>query len=460
MVMRTLLLLILSSWIFISCNKEDSIDYSPQLKLNFSTDSILFDTVFTNAGTTSRVLKVFNYNKKAVVITDIKLTGGDASDFKININGITASSVKDFKIKGNDSAYVFIKAFITPNNAETPFIIEDSLEFTLNGNLQKIPLIAYGQNAVYLNATELNASATFTKNKPYVIYNHLKINKEAVLTIEEGAKLYFHKGAKMLIAGSIKANGSYQDSIVFASDRLERIYDDEPGQWTGLHFLNTSKSNVLNYCIIKNALIGLRVDSLSNNSEPKLLLSNSIVKNHEVSAVIGYNASVTGINNLLYNCGQYLILALNGGDYHFYQNTFAGFNFNFPRNNPSLSFLDHLNDGTTLTKELTSTFINNIIWGSLKKELSFNRIGQKTFTTDFKNNLIKTDDTSLGSTNIYNEDPLFLNSRTGNFRLMDGSSAINKGADLSANPYFNILKKDLDDHVRLFPSELGSYEKL
>lgn len=458
--MRILLLVLLSCWIFISCNKEDSIDYSPELKLNFSTDSILFDTVFTDAGTTTRVLKIFNYNKKAIVIADIKLTGGEASDFKININGVATSSVKNFKIRSNDSAYVFIKAFIKPNNAQTPFIIEDSLEFSLNGNIQKIPVIAYGQNAVYLYSTEINTSTTFTNAKPYVIYNDLKINEDAVLTIEKGAKLYFHKGAKMLIAGSIKANGVYQDSIVFTSDRLERIYDDEPGQWTGVHFLNTSKSNALNYCIIKNALVGLRVDSLSNNAGPKLLLTNSVIKNHEVSAVIGYNASITGINNLFYNCGQYLVLGLNGGDYHFYQNTFAGFNFNFPRNNPALSFFDHLNDGTTATKEFNSVFTNNIIWGSLRKELSLNKIGQKIFTTDFKNNLIKSDDFSLGASNIYNEEPLFLNSRTGNFRLMDGSSAINKGADLSLNPYFNILQKDIDNNLRIFPSELGSYEKL
>lgn len=458
--MRILLLGLLSCWIFISCNKEDSIDYSPELKLNFSTDSILFDTVFTDAGTTTRVLKIFNYNKKAIVIADIKLTGGEASDFKININGVATSSVKNFKIRSNDSAYVFIKAFIKPNNAQTPFIIEDSLEFSLNGNIQKIPVIAYGQNAVYLYSTEINTSTTFTNAKPYVIYNDLKINEDAVLTIEKGAKLYFHKGAKMLIAGSIKANGVYQDSIVFTSDRLERIYDDEPGQWTGVHFLNTSKSNALNYCIIKNALVGLRVDSLSNNAVPKLLLTNSVIKNHEVSAVIGYNASITGINNLFYNCGQYLVLGLNGGDYHFYQNTFAGFNFNFPRNNPALSFFDHLNDGTTATKEFNSVFTNNIIWGSLRKELSLNKIGQKIFTTDFKNNLIKSDDFSFGASNIYNEEPLFLNSRTGNFRLMDGSSAINKGADLSLNPYFNILQKDIDNNLRIFPSELGSYEKL
>jgi hypothetical protein len=44
---------------------------------------------------------------------------------------------------------------------------------------------------------------------------------------------------------------------------------------------------------------------------------------------------------------------------------------------------------------------------------------------------------------------------------MPGSSATNKGEDLSADPYFNTwLSKDLNGKSRLFPSDLGSYELL
>src|SRR6476661_4263156 len=118
--MRNIITAILAFMIIISCNKEDEIDYDTGLRLNFSTDSILFDTVFTEIGTTTRVLKVFNYNKKAVLISEIKLTGGDASNFKININGQASTTIRDFKIAGNDSAYVFVKAQISPNNNQTP----------------------------------------------------------------------------------------------------------------------------------------------------------------------------------------------------------------------------------------------------------------------------------------------------------------------------------------------------
>jgi len=450
------------SLIFISfisgCQKNEAIDSHPDSKLNFSTDSILFDTVFTNTGTTNRVLKIFNYNSNSINIAELKLAGGDLSNFKININGIPSSSVKDFKIKGNDSAYVFIKAFITPNTADSPFIIEDSLIFAVNGNTHAIPLIAYGQNAIYLNNVDIDTDQEFKKSKPYLIYNSLTVKKGATLRVEGGTRLYFHKNAKLIIDGSLKAEGTFTDSITFASDRMERIYRDEPGQWQGLYFSSQSQNNTLNFCTIKNGLVGLQIDSLSTTSQPKVLLSNSIIKNHEIGAIIGYNASITGLNNLFYNCGQYLLAALNGGDYSFYQNTFAGYNYNFARTTPAI----YLADNSTINPEtfaLSATFTNNIIWGNLTKELDYKQAGQKTFSLSFSNNLIKTSLNIAGSANILNQDPLFINPRQDNYRLSDNSIAADKGLNLSSNSYFSILSRDLEDKPRIFPSELGSYEK-
>lgn len=460
--MRNLILaLSLFTIAFIACRKEELIDTDPSAKLQFSTDSILFDTVFTSAGTTNRVLKIFNFNKNSVVISDIKLAGGNSSAFKININGVAASSLSNLKIRGNDSVYVFIKAFINPNSANAPFIVEDELSFSINGNLEKIPLIAYGQNAVYLNGSVIRNNTTFTKDKPYIIFNFALVDVNATLTIDAGAKLLFHKDAQLFVSGSLKANGTLTDSITFTSDRQERIYDDEPGQWDGIHLLRPSFNNQINYAIIKNALVGIRVDSLSNNTNPKLLLSNSIVKNHEVAGVLGYTASIIGLNNLMFNCGQFLIIGLYGGEYIFFQNTLANFNFNFPRRSPSVYLSDNLNDNTTNTKGLTSTFTNNIIYGSLARELELNKKGTGVFAINFINNLIKSDQQSqFGSTNIYNQDPLFSDARKENYRLASNSPTFTKGANLNGNFYFNtFLSKDIKGINRVFPSTLGCFEK-
>lgn len=451
-------LLIIS--VLFACRKTELIDTSANTRLQFSTDSLLFDTVFTSAGTTSRTLKIFNYSKNSIVISNIRLKGGATSAFKININGIATSSVSNLKIRGNDSIYVFVKAFIDPTNANQPFLVEDEIQIDLNGNQEKIPLQAFGQNAIYLNKETISTNTIFTKGKPYIIYNTATVAKNTTLTVEAGARLYFHKDANLLIAGTLRANGALTDSVTFTSDRQERIYDDEAGQWSGIRFLTSSINNNLNYVTVKNALVGITVDSLSNNANPKLLLTNSIIKNHQVAGVLGYNASVTAINNLMYNCGQYLVAGFYGGDYNFYQNTLANYNFNFPRKTPSVYFTDYLNIDVSRLKELKTVFYNNIVYGSLNRELDFDRKGSLAFSQDFQNNIIKSDLQILGASNFYNSDPFFINTRKENYKLVSNSTANDSGKNLTTNPYFaTIISKDILQKNRIFPSTLGCYEK-
>ncbi len=443
-----------------ACRKDEVIDTSGSIKLQFSTDSLLFDTVFTSSGTTNRTLKIFNYSKNSVVISNIRLLGGNSSAFKININGVATTSTDNLKIRGNDSVYVFVKAFINPTNVDQPFLVEDEIQINLNGNQQKIPLAAYGQNAIYLNKETITANTTYVKGKPYIVYNSATVAKNATLTLEAGTRLYFHKDASLLIAGTLKANGTLTDSISLTSDRQERIYDDEPGQWNGIRFLPSSLNNSLHYVTLKNALVGITVDSLSNNANPKLLLTNSIIKNHQVVGVLGYNASVTAINNLMYNCGQYLVAGFYGGDYNFHQNTLSNFNFNFPRKTPSVYFTDYLNTDIAQLKPLKTTFYNNIIYGSLTRELDFDKKGTLAFVQDFQNNSIKTDLPNFGASNFYNIDPLFVNTRKENYQLVSNSPANASGKDLTTNSYFPaFLAKDILQKPRVFPSTLGCYEK-
>lgn len=74
--------------------------------------------------------------------------------------------------------------------------------------------------------------------------------------------------------------------------------------------------------------------------------------------------------------------------------------------------------------------------------------------------MIKTGDGSLNTNgNILNTDPLFQDAREQNYRLTSGSQAINKGTDLSFDPYFaSFLSKDIRQNERIFPSVLGSYQ--
>ena len=455
--MKLLISLSLVVLFFFGCRKDDRISTDPALKLEFSADSILFDTVFTSLGSTTQKLKIFNRGKQAIKISEIKLAGGSSSSYQININGNPGTSISDVELRGRDSLNIFVRVTINPNSSSLPFVVGDVLEFQTNGNYQKVVLNAYGQNAVFLKNAVINTNSTWTNNLPYVIYGSVTVNPGKMLTIQKGSRILFHKDAEMLVGGTLKVEGTLDDSVLFASDRLERIYDDERGQWKGLRLLSSSINNHINYTAIKNGLTGIEVDSLSKNSNPKLLLTNAKIYNMELIGLYGLNADITGFNNIIANCGRHLVYGINGGLYNLKQNTFSN-SFAQIRSTPSVFFTDKLNQQKT--SSLNLTLVNNIIWGNLSDEFSLEKAGTLPIEQVIHHNLIKTANTTFsGNGNILNQNPLFKNEEKNVFLLLTGSPAGNKGADLSLDPYFSTwLSKDLNGRTRLFPSDLGSYE--
>ena len=451
-------LVLLVSFFGLACRKGERITTDPNAKLNISDKEILFDTVFTSVGSTTRRIKIVNKNNDAVKVSEIRLSGGNTSAFSININGEQTQRKNDLIINSQDSINLFVKVSINPNSTNLPFLVQDSILLNTNGNKQVIQLIAYGQNAVFINESTVNVNTIWTKALPYIINGSLTVKSGASLTIQPGTKIFFHKDASLNIEGNLIVNGGLTEPVLFCSDRLERIYNDEPGQWKGI-FLKRTGYGLIKNAIIKNASVGITSDSLSVNNNPKLILSNSIIKNMQVAAYIGYHSELLAFNNVMYNCGNYLIYGVGGGNYNLKQNTFVGYNLNFPRKTASLSFSDYLS--VNAYNKLQIDLTNNIIWGSLTNELDIQKKSSAMVQLNFWSNLIRcTNSTYKSNGNILNIDPLFINQEMENFELSANSLARKKGADLNTDPYFTgYLNKDIKDNIRISPSTLGSYEK-
>jgi len=451
-------LVLLVSFFGLACRKGERITTDPNAKLNISDKEILFDTVFTSVGSTTRRIKIVNKNNDAVKVSEIRLSGGNTSAFSININGEQTQHKNDLIINGQDSINLFVKVSINPNSTNLPFLVQDSILLNTNGNKQVIQLLAYGQNAVFINESTVNANTIWTKALPYIINGSLTVKSGVSLTIQPGTKIYFHKDANLNIEGNLIVNGDFTEPVLFCSDRLERIYSDEPGQWKGI-FLKRTGYGLIKNAIIKNASVGITSDSLSVNNNPKLILSNSIIKNMQVAAYIGYHSELLAFNNVMYNCGNYLIYGVGGGNYNLKQNTFVGYNLNFPRKTASLSFSDYLS--VNAYNKLQIDLTNNIIWGSLTNELDIQKKSSAMVQLNFWSNLIRcTNNAYKSNGNILNIDPLFINQEMENFELSANSLARKKGTDLDTDPYFTgYLNKDIKDNTRISPSTLGSYEK-
>lgn len=443
---------------FMACRKSREITTDNKARLTFSTDTLLFDTVFTAASSTNKLIRVYNPNLKAINVSEIKLSGGASSYFSLIINGQPVNQMSNLQIDGKDSIGIYVKATIDANNQTEPFIAQDSVLFTTNGNKQSVALIAYGQNAIFINNQIITTNTTWNSSLPYIIYKSVTVAPQATLTILPGTKVLFHSNSGMNVKGRLLANGTHSDPVLFSGDRTENIYAEEPGQWNGIHFYSNSSNSKLHFALIKNAVIGLTVDSLSANGHPKLSLTNSIVKNMSIAGFAGYNAGFDAYNNLFYNAGQYLLYGVAGGKYSLKQNTFAGYNPGMARRTSSLYFSDQ--GGGPVTNNLKILFVNNIVWGSSTEEFLIDKKGTASLDDEISYNAIKTMlKIYEGNFNLLNVDPHFANPLKNNFMLLDNSPLLNKGRDLSADPSFDpVLNKDLNNIFRIFPSDLGCYE--
>ena len=69
-----------------SCEDEGYLN-SPDAQLEFSVDTVMFDTIFTSSGSTTQHFTVHNPYNENILVSRVRLAGGDFSNFRLNING-------------------------------------------------------------------------------------------------------------------------------------------------------------------------------------------------------------------------------------------------------------------------------------------------------------------------------------------------------------------------------------
>jgi hypothetical protein len=313
------------------CNEMDNYSVNPNYRLAFSTDTVSFDTVFTTIGSTTHYFMIYNRNNEDLKIHKISLAGGTGSNFRINVDGRKGDSFDDIPIWKKDSLYVAVEVTVDPNDANTPFVICDSVIFITNGATQSILLEAYGQNAYILRGgTTFDTDRTLTAERPYLVYDSVMIPEGVVVNVDKGASFYMHHKAKWRIDGTLVTNGTQEEPVVFRGDRLNRFstyppisYDNIPTQWDGLFFGASSFDNELNHTLIRNGVSGLMFRE-STPDKRKITIRNSQIKNMDRNVLEAINCDVEAINTEFSNAGECLIL-LAGGKYRFIHCTMANY---------------------------------------------------------------------------------------------------------------------------------------
>ena len=444
-----------------SCRKERFLTQGSSL--TFSTDTVYFDTVFTRTPGTnlprSRNLQLVVRNPESKSIrTSIKLAGGTQGAFRINIDGQAVTELQDYPIRGKDSIFIFVECILEANNLTQPAIVVDSIEFNTNGVEQNVKLAAYGWDAYYFNDSILECSAIWDKtDKPYVIVNSAAVNTNCQLTIKEGVEIYASSNSTLFVLGTLKVEGTAANPVIFQADRLQFSYRERPGQWQGIHFIRESKDNEIKHALIKNATIGIRVDSLSVNSNPNLRISHTEIRNMTNYGIVGLTAEIVAENCLIHGCGFQNFAGFFGGKYDVRHCTFIGVPNQFNSHiEPVFSINNFQTDGQQIIRTFDVEYIvvNNIMWGTLENEVSFAFAPNTTpLPSAFNNNLMKVKEpANFPVNNLLNQDPLIKNITEGDFTLSNNSPAINAG-----QPGIGVLL-DFNEKSRDAQPDLGAFE--
>ncbi|MDG1719009.1 MAG: hypothetical protein P8H17_04200, partial [Flavobacteriales bacterium] len=271
-----------------SCKKEN-LPSDGSATLQFSNDTIIFDTIFSSVGSITKQLMVYNNNDYDIT-TNIRLGSNSEAYFKINVDGESGKNIQNIKISSYDSMFVFLEVIINPNNTNNPYLVSDSIIFTTGNKTQNIDLIAYGQDAYFHTANtygdiidgedtsrflyhQLECNEVWNNDKPHVIYGYVIVDPNCQLTINEGTTVHLHKNSGIIVGnpfssssgGTIRVNGTLGNEVTFRGDRLDSWYDSLPGQWDRIWLYPGSVNNQFTYTNFQNGTIAIHADTVGNN---------------------------------------------------------------------------------------------------------------------------------------------------------------------------------------------------
>lgn len=510
--MRKLIFLFLVGLaITVSSCRQDFVFEKSDGKLAFSRDTIYLDTVFTNIGSSTYSLKVYNRSSKDIKIPTIQLGKGQASKYRMTVDGMTGENNRifhDVELLAKDSMYIFIET--TANIADanpTDFLYTDQIQFDSGANFQKVELVTLIQDAYFIfpNKTNgitesipigLNADGTvletngrnlshthpdngneylFKTDKPYVVYGYASVPNGETLTIPGGARVNFHadsglvvqEGGTLHINGSTSTTAALENEVIFEGDRLEPDFSNIPGQWGTVYLRQGSTNHSIKNLTIKNAVIGLLVE---NNFGAPMPIENTQIYDCSNVGLLARAATIEGKNIVINTAGVASLACTLGGNYEFKHCTF---NNNWSSSKQVAVTVDNYYTDSTTNQQVAfdlikADFKNCIIFGSNQVELLVNKSTDtsKQFNKLFSKCQIRFNNTNNQFTN--NPDYAFINDTSeiikngivdfqdvSNNKLFIGAASLSKNFGVDVGVPFDIL-----GNPRNSVYDLGAYNSI
>jgi len=506
-----------------SCDNNIDFEINEE-SLSFSKDTIYLDTVFTNIGSSTYNLKVYNNSENNILIPEIKLANGEESFFRLNVDGIYEQEnsqgrfFENIELLANDSLFIFIETTINIddlNPEQNSYLYEDKIEFKNMNSTQEVSLISLVKDAVFIypgrseenqqyiyetlsidfdgdgvnEQTDIrgrylnNDELIFTNEKPYVVYGYAAVGDGKELVIEKGSRIHFHDNSGLIITsgGSIKAIGEFsqnqedlENEIIFEGDRLEPFFEDIPGQWGTIWLLDGSIDNEFNFCTIKNSSVGIYTTGGDNYENFKLSLNSVKIFNSSNFGVLGISSSIFAENLVINNSGQSSFAGTYGGIYELNHCTLSNFWNSGIRQFPSSLFNNFYIDSDEnefINDIFDLTITNSVIDGNQNIEFLIEQLNNSELEYFISNTMIKFNDIndSFSDNPIYNfsnnqlYQDLYQNLDSGFIDPYYNDLRINQFSELIGLgnlDYSMISPLDILNNNRTNNSDLGAYQHI
>lgn len=443
---------------------EDGFTFGSGDTLEFSADTLSFDTVFTGETTATKRFLVYNRHKKQLRIERIFVDGvSDGAAFYLNVDGRTGADFSDVEVRGEDSIFVFVEARVDETSADLPFDVSARLKFVTNGTEQSVLLRAAGQNAVTLRDWHVTGHTALTSDRPYRVMDSIVVEENASLSIPAGTTLYFHDKAQLKLRGTLKAEGQAMRPVRFRGDRLDKVAGSIPfelmsGQWDGIRVEKESFGNEMEYVVMHSSSTGISVDSCGVLDRRKLHLYNSVLHNSSGSVLKSSHAWIDA-EGCEFSDSKAGVVDLTGGRYAFNNCTFANYYLFDAVSSPILTLGYLLPEEKAYENPLMAASFNNcIVYGNAADISAGDLTGSDVF---LRNCLLRSkgeDDANFIGC-IWGGDPKFYTVREEyifDYRIKDGSDAAGNG-DFTLCP--ENARRDIYGNDRLSSGafDIGAY---
>lgn len=354
---------------------EDGMSTSASHQPTFSTDTVRMGTLFTLDASPTKRFIVHNRHDKGINISRIAFADDPANTFRLNVDGQSGREFNNVEIRAKDSIFVFVEATLPENGRNMAVDILAHIEFLTNGVTAKLPVKATGRDVTRLKGnTRYSVDTYLSSEKPYQVFDSLVVEEGVTLTIPAGTEMFFHDDARIIVHGTLNVEGTAESPVAMTGDRSGFVaasipYEIMSGQWHGIEFSETSRTNSISHASIRNSSVGLRLHhAQSDGSIPALSIVNSQVRNTKGLIINAIHSNVEAAGCEFTDC-PLGIVNLVGGNHIFNHCTFANYYLFAAIAGPALMF-DHINADNAVEGDdaalpyLSASITNSIIYGN------------------------------------------------------------------------------------------------